>query len=280
MIAWRLETSTGHVVLVLLILLVLLGGCASGGGKGSLSEAAREGSGGNQASGRGEGRTRTKTESTSRDPAEAPYEYETYDFSYYGDSHHGDAESKIKARPRWHLWLSRSHLSGDTIEGFSDVTLMYAGSPDTLSRHSGQIGLYYGRGRLGDRQDIQEEFRWVSEAGLEFGARRYFTRTRPSAGFFLLAGLRFGAMWWSYTHGFSIPSEDGGTETVSGDGTLYGTPYVGLGASFLPARTISLGVSATAGFRWTGNESFKGLENDLFKDGGEYSLNLEASFLL
>jgi hypothetical protein len=174
--------------------------------------------------------------------------------------------------------MSRSNLAGDAIEGFSDVTLMYAGSPDSLSRYAGQLGLYYGRGRLGAREDIQEGIRWISEAGLEIGARRYFARTGHATGFFWLTGLRFGAMWWSYARSFELEDEEGGTVSGSSDGTMYGTPYFGLGASFLPTRSFAIGVSATAGCRFTGNDTFKGLNNDLFKDVGEFSLNFEVAW--
>ena len=55
------------------------------------------------------------------------------------------------------------------------------------------------------------------------------------------------------------------------------TPYLGLGTSLLQTKSVHLGLNFTVGGRMTLGKTFKEYDNDVFKNVGEYKLNIEAS---
>lgn len=172
--------------------------------------------------------------------------------------------------------ISRSEIGGDALEGFSDYTLMWANGPQEMMRIN--IGLYYGRGSVGEEPDLQDGVEWISEAGLELGFGAYLSPDRSPVGIFIPFGLRVGAMFWSYTYPAEVETEDGGTEILTEGGGLVLTPYIGLGTSLLQTRRINLGLSITVGYRFTWGEAGHDFDDLLFEDVGEIRFGFEAGF--
>ncbi len=192
-----------------------------------------------------------------------------------GDDSEDDQGGIDITRSNLSLWYSRSQLAGDAINSFSQFTLMYSGYTGTRYRAHG--GLYYGRGQRGSQPNIQEGIRWISEAGLDVGSRGYLTPDHSLLGFYLMIGMRVGALYWSYSNAVETTDGTGAPESISKDGVLIFTPYAGLGTSLLQTKRVHFGVSFTVGGRLSLTRTFEGFDNDLFKPVGEYKLNIEAS---
>ena len=150
-------------------------------------------------------------------------------------------------RSNLNFWFSPSTLGGDVIQGFTTYTLMY--SAYTGRQYRAHAGLYYGRGKKGSQQNIQDGIRWISEAGLDLGTRGYFTSDRSQLGFYLILGLRTGAVSWSYVNAIEAPNDDGTTESISADSLWLFVPYAGLGSSILQTEKVHLGFNFTVGPR-------------------------------
>lgn len=179
-------------------------------------------------------------------------------------------------RSNLNFWFSPSTLNGDAIQGFTTYTLMF--SAYTGRQYRAHAGLYYGRGKKGSQPNIQEGIRWISEAGIDLGTRGYFTSDRSQLGFYMILGLRTGAVSWSYANAIEVSNEDDTIETISNDSLWLFVPYVGLGSSLLQTQKVHLGLNFTVGGRIYTDRTFEDFENDLLKDGLEYKLNFEASF--
>ena len=297
-------------LLLFFAVLAMLTGCATGGGgggssggsRGTLSDATA------RSAGQEEPETRETERSRSRNEIFTPDSHDDYsdnDFQDYsteddsedegswlsglvwglftgGDDGGGFEEAddgndeKIElTRHNLNLWYSRSHLAGDTIQGFSTWSLMYSGfgSPD----FRGHVGAYGGRATLGYQPNIRDGIRRLSEYGLLLGGRKYITADNSFMGFYFLLGLNLGGMFWSYTNPIEAPSPDGGVEYISDDSIFVITPSVGLGTSLIQTRFVHLGASITTGVQFPTGKTGEGFENDLFQDMGEFKLNLEAS---
>jgi hypothetical protein len=226
-----------------------------------------------------------------------PYDYQTFsDDGYAGDDGYwtdadefgmaaaesGNEEETRDGSPRFEgrrsllFWFSPSVTGGDVTNGFTDYSLFY--SRFKWERTRVQIGIYYGRGQKGGQQEVREGIRWISEAGLDLGLRSYLTSSRSQLGFYLIFGLRLGAVSWSYVNAIEAPNGDGTTETISNDGLFVTTPYAGLGTSFLQSEKLDLGLNFTVGGRLYADESHEDFNNDLFKNVMEYRLNFEVGF--
>ena len=140
------------------------------------------------------------------------------------------------------------------------------------------IGLYAGHGRRGSQPNVQEGIRSINEVGLELNGRFYFTPAHTLMGAYVLGGLRWGILDWNYSKDIAAPDEDGKIQMISGDQVEQVTYFIGLGTSLLQTKAVHLGVSATAGIRVFDPTTFEDFENDLFKDVGEFRLNMVASF--
>lgn len=178
-------------------------------------------------------------------------------------------------RGHLNLWYSPSWLVGDAIQGFRTFTVSYSAYSGT--RYRSQLGIYYGKGIKGNQQRVQDGLSSISEAGLDIGTRGYFTPDHSLMGLYMLAGLRLGVTFWSYVEDIEAPNDDGTVETISGDGVLVFTPYLGLGTSLLQTKSVHLGLNFTVGGRLYLNRTFESFDNDLFVNVGEYRLNFEAS---
>ena len=179
-------------------------------------------------------------------------------------------------RGNLNFWYSLSTLGGDAIQGFTTYTLMYSGY--TGRQYRAHAGLYYGRGKKGGQQNIQDGIRWISEAGLDVGTRGYFTPDHSLMGFYMILGLRAGITYWSYFNAIEAPNDDGTTESISKDGLWVFVPYVGLGSSILQTEKVHLGLNFTVGGRLYTDRTIEDFANDLLKNVWEYKLNFEASF--
>jgi hypothetical protein len=285
---------------------------SSGGrSRGNLSDAVAQSAQKDDSQGRGNGRTRSRNEASTSDSDEEnsskddDNSWNDDDYQDYandddsdgggswlsgltwglfsggdddGDSPEAGAEAGEDAeitRNNLNLWYSKSHLAGDTIQGFSTYSLMYSGFRGPKFR--GHLGVYYGRATLGNQDNIQEGIRRISDFGVLTGFRHYFTANHSFMGFYFLMGLDLGVMSWSYTNAIEVPAEDGGTEFISDDDILMLSPSIGLGMSLIQTKVVHFGVSMSTGVRLHLGKTFQEFENDLFKDVGEFQLNLEAS---
>lgn len=279
----------------------------SGGSRGSLSGAVAESAGDTEeeAVGRGQGRTRTRTEVSTSDSQDG-YQDDYQENYYEEDSGDGipwlfawiwglfsggekdghtpgsadneeKKEEKEEKNPRHNLifWYSMSHLGGDAIQGFSTFALAY--SAFRGPRFRGHIGLYFSEATLGSQEKVREGISWLRDRGLVTGFRHYYTHDRSSMGFYFLTELDLGVMSWSYTHRIEVPAEDGGTVFISGDDLFVITPSIGLGMSVVQTKVVHLGASLSYGVRFPVGKTFRGFENDLFQNVGEFKLKLEAS---
>ncbi len=274
-----------------LAILVSLTGCASGGSRqsrGKLSDGTAAAAGKDKESELAQNRAESSSEIYQPDSHEKelsqPDNTSTIksqgsndkDDSYEKDSENPEEDGTLFQRGP-SVWYSQSKIAGDAIRGFSSFTLMYGGYPVTRIR--GDIGLYYGKGKLGSQQDIQEGVRNIDEIGGEINGRFYLTSDHTLLGIYLLGGIRWGMMRWSYTNEFEVPNEDGGTDTISSDSVEMWTYFAGLGISLLQTKVVHLGACATAGFRASKDMTFQDFDNDVFKDVGETRLSLVACII-
>ncbi len=275
-----------------LAVLVILTGCASGGGRGSrgkLSDATAEAAGKDKKSESDQNSTQTfseinesdshEKESSQPGPTSTTKSKSDYDPDY--SSNEKDIETPEKEIVGFKMgpsvWYSQSRIAGDMIRGFSSFTIMYGGYLKKRIRLD--IGLYYGNGKRGNQQNIQEGINSINEVGGEANGRFYITSDHTLMGIYLLGGIRWGLMSWSYTNGIEIPNEDGGIDTISSDMVEMWTYFAGLGISLLQTKVVHLGACATAGFRASKDTTFEDFDNNVFKDVGETRLSLVACII-
>jgi hypothetical protein len=177
------------------------------------------------------------------------------------------------ARDKLIVWLSRAQLAGDTIARVSSISVMYSASFNR--RWRGHMGFYYGENRKGSQRLVQDGINEIWEYGVEMGAREYLTPNHTSMGFYLLFGLRAGAMRWNYAWADPVPGED----RVASDGVYVFQPYLGIGKSVVQFKSFALGASVCWGPRIMPVETFQNYHNDLFRNVGELRLNIEASIV-
>jgi len=167
------------------------------------------------------------------------------------------------------VWLSRANPTGDAISRISSISVLYSAS--TARGFRGHIGVYYGDNRRGPQEVVQQGISEIREFGVDLGARSYLRPNADLGGFYLLYGIRGGAMRWKYA--WSEPSPG----NLPSDGVLVFTPYLGIGTSVLQAGPVQLGASLSWGPRIMFSDTFEKYENDLFPSVGELRCNLETS---
>ncbi len=282
------------LVLVMgLAILASLTGCASGGSRrsrGKLSDATAEAAGKDKESELVQNRAPTENEiypsqsyeeiykSNSQEnelsqPSSPPVNIIVTD----SDNSGSNEEDVFGLQSGPSILLSQSNLAGDAIRGFTSFTIMYGGFPADRIRLD--LGLYYGHGRRGSQQNIQEGIDSIDEVGVEVNGRYYFTPDHTLVGIFVLGGFRWGLMRWSYTNDIEWPNEDGGIDRISNDMVEMWTYFIGLGTSLLQTKVLHLGACATAGVRVSNDLTFEDFDNDVFKDVGEIRLSLVACII-
>ena len=115
------------------------------------------------------------------------------------------------------------------------------------------------------------------ELALDLSARYYLTPPHTFLGFYPLAGLRFGTLFWSYRTPVNVIA-DGGAKTITDDYLNYFAMYGGLGVSLVQTRHFSTGVNLTAGFRDYDENSYEGFHNTLFPTTGYTQLAFEMVY--
>lgn len=213
------------------------------------------------------------------DSSELPFEPSRYsefaqaeDDAEYRD--HNDtkpAPSPVIDHDNLIVWLSWANLAGDAVKGMSTVSVMYSGY--TGPRFRGHAGLFYGDGSRGPQSLVQNGINKIWEYGADIGARKYLTDRHSLVDLYVLFGLRFGALRWTYQQSVVFADET----SVASDGVLVFIPYVGLGGTIMQVKPLQIGASLSWGPRITFTETLENFDNDLFRNVGEMRLNLEAS---
>lgn len=167
-----------------------------------------------------------------------------------------------------------SHLAGDAVSGFETGMVTAGFGPHDRAKI--YLGYFSGHGDFG-RADIAASLDDLTEKGLELGLRGYLTPDHTLLGSYIMFGGRITSIGWRYRDPVEITTDGGGVTRIDDDGNLAGGPFVGLGVSILQTRYLHLGTSLMTGIRFTANQTYEGLENDIFKDVGYWQWNLEGS---
>ena len=171
--------------------------------------------------------------------------------------------------------LGGGSLTDDTYDGFGVFTLQ--GSViDTKERLRLDIGLSV-MPLLTEASPGVPGLKDEGEVGFSLALRYHFTPPHRFLGIYGVGGIRSGWLFFDYENAIQVGKKRQ-TVMIESDDLVFHSLFLGVGVNLVQTRHMRIGSNLVFGWKFYGNTTSEGFDNDLFDDQGFVQLVADFTF--